>query len=170
MSPCASLQTFWGSREWEQVNSQGRSMVPASPASSWGTHLFPPPPTQGGWCCLVQMLNSAAGLGSGSNTGKGGEGKGMSPETCWQRCVPMPWATVGLCRRKWQWGLWETHAGTSHEGQRPAGLCGGLKGPKMPAGAPGQRQCLPGQEEQLRQRQDRAALRFPLSMADVASG
>lgn len=93
---------------------------------------------QGGRCLLVQALNSAAGLGSGSNPGRGGEGKGTSPETCSPRFAPTLWAKVGLCQWKWQWGLWGTHAGTSREGQRPVGPCQGFKGPKMPSGAPGQ--------------------------------
>lgn len=169
ISPCASLQTFWGSREGQGVNSQGRSVVPTAPPVAGNCRLFPSPPAQGGRCLLVHTLNSAAGLGLGSNPGKGGEGKGMSPETCWWQFVPVPRAKVGLCRWKWQWGLWETHAGTSREGQRPAGPCGGLKGPKMSAGAPGQCQCLPGQEELLQQRQDHATLRFPLPTADAVS-
>lgn len=82
------------------------------------------------------MLNSAAGLGSSSNPGRGGEGKGRNPETCWRRFAPMPWAKVGLCRWKWQWGLWEMHASTSLEGQRPAGLWGVLKGPQKTRGGP----------------------------------
>lgn len=50
-------------------------------------------------------------------------------------------------------------------------LGGGIKrAPKYPQRPQGSAQCLPGQEELLRQRQDCAALRFPLPTADVVSG
>lgn len=67
------------------MNSQGCRVVPAT-----GELLpLPPPPAQGGWCLLVQMFNSAAGLGAGSDPGKGREGKGTSPEAWWWWFVPM---------------------------------------------------------------------------------
>lgn len=34
------------------------------------------------------------------------------------------------------------HSGTSHEGQWPMGLCVGLRGPRIPAVSPRQRQCI----------------------------
>lgn len=117
--------------------------------------------TQGGWCHLVQTLNSVAGLGSASNPGKGGEGKGTSPEMCWWWLAPMSQAKVGLCQ--WPWGLWETQTGTSPEGQRPVSPWGGIKGSQNAYGAQ-------GQEELLWHRPGWVALQFLLPTADVTSG
>lgn len=51
---------------------------------------------------------------------------------------------VVLCSRlcQWLWGLWETHAATSLEDQRPVSPCGVIKGPQNAPGAQGQEELL----------------------------